>query len=58
MRPIEIRGEVHDVDMLLRRGRALRGAAMRSLLAAGFRALRRCVVRPKAQPRVRPACSQ
>jgi hypothetical protein len=45
MRLIEIRGQVHDVDALVRRGRALHGATVRRLIAAviaaGGRALRR-----------------
>lgn len=46
MRRIEIRGQVHDVDALVRRGRALHGAAVRRLIAAGARVLRRRLVRP------------
>lgn len=41
MRPIEIRGEIHDIDDLVRRGRALHGDAVRSLLAAAWRAVGR-----------------
>jgi hypothetical protein len=58
MRLIEIRGQVHDVDALVRRGRALHGAAVRRLIAAviaaGGRALRRRLARPFRGRGLRP----
>ena len=41
MRLIEIRGERHDIDDLVERGRALHGEAVRALLSAFWRSLRR-----------------
>ena len=41
MRPIEIRGEMHDIDALIRRGRFLHGEAFRGCFAAVGRAVGR-----------------